>query len=92
MPYLHEWMVHHPSDWTPAQAGAYAQHTLAVLTHAIAPTHQALGASKTAGILLAVIALLAKANTIHARDICVQMANAFEAIDDMDPLKDAQAN
>lgn len=92
MPFMHEWMLHHPSDWTPAQAGAYTQHTFQQLTHALVPTNQALGASRTAGILLGVVALVARANPLAARDICVQMANAFELIDDMDPLKGASAN
>lgn len=86
MPALHEWMLHYPTDWTPAQAGQYTNHVFRQLVNAITPVNQALGASKTAGILLATIGMLAKANPLSARDICVQMANAFEIIEGLDPL------
>jgi len=86
MPHLIEWQVHHPSDWTAAQAGEYTKHVYTQLIQHLVPVNQALGASKVAGILLACVAVLARSQPLAARDICTQMGNAFEVVEALDPL------
>lgn len=91
MPQLVEWMVHHPRDWTTVQAKAYGSHVLGQLVQGIKPVNEALGPATTAAILLSAVGLLAQCNPLSARDICKHLANAFDMIDEIDPLKEAVA-
>lgn len=89
MPALAEWMLHFPADWTPDQARDYRQFVLRQLVAAMTPCVQALGVPQTAGIMLSVVAYMVQCNPLAARDVCEQMANAYDAIEKMDPLKGA---
>lgn len=89
MPALIEWMMHYPADWTPVQARAYASHTLQQLTVGLRQPLEALGPSVVSSVLCTMIALIAQANPLAARDICNSLANAFDSIENIDPLKGA---
>lgn len=91
MPQLLEWMIHHPRDWTTPQAKAYQSHVVRMTAQALVPTLQALGPTATAAILQAVLIQIVQANRLSARDVCSQLANTFEVLEELDPLKGAVA-
>lgn len=87
MPTFREWVIHHPRDWTPPQAQAYMRDTTMGFMQAIQPVAQALGPLNAVAILLTVVTQLARANPVYHENIKDHLANVYDLIDGLDPMK-----
>lgn len=91
MPIFREWIIHHPSDWTPVQAQAYVRDVTLGFVQAATPICAAIGPEKTCHIFLTVIAQIAKANPVWVENIKDAMARTYDLIEsvEMQPPKKA---
>ena len=90
MPQLREWMLHYPSDWTTPQALAYVRDVTVSLNNTIVPVVQAIGCTRTAAILMTIVTTIARANPVYHEDIKNVMANMYDLVDQLDPMKGAK--
>lgn len=89
MPALREWMIHFPSDWTPAQAHGFCQDTTLALVNHSRVIASAVGPVHTAACFLTAVLNLTRGNPVYHEDIKNVMASVYDLIDSLDPFKGA---
>jgi len=85
MPLFKEWIVHHPSDWTPVQKQSYMQDTTAALCQALNPIMAAIGPVRTTHIIGTIIASIARVNPVYVESIKDGLANVYDLLEKMTP-------
>lgn len=87
MPTFREWVIHHPRDWTSQQAQSYMRDTTMGFTQAIQPVQVAVGPVNAVAVLLTVVTQLARANPVFHENIKDHLANVYDLIESIDPMK-----
>ena len=91
MPQLKEWLLHFPRDWTPPQATEYIRDTTMMLVNSALPIMQAVGPDRASAMFLTVILNMARANPVYHENIKDAMARTYDAVEQLDPFKGAEA-
>ena len=91
MPNLKEWLLHFPRDWTQAQAQEYVRDTTHSLVNAALPIMHAVGPDRASAMFLTVVLNMARANPVYHENIKDAMARTYDAIEQLDPFKGAEA-
>ena len=86
MPTLREWMLHFPTDWTPAQAQGFVQDTTFAMTNAMQPIAATVGPDRACAILLTIVTYIARANPVYHENIKDLLANTFDSLETINPF------
>lgn len=65
----------------------YIRDTTIALNNAVFPICQAVGPTRACAVLLTIITTVARANPVYCEDIKNMMANMYDLVDQMDPMK-----